>query len=304
VEVRRRRSLTKLVLAVGLVAFGCAPELLPIEPVPLFARVTGPQHSTEILVLLAGGPGGSHETMLPFEAVAPAHLRVVAYDQRGTGRSIAPRGTALGQAEHVADLEQLRRTLGADRMHLLGHSWGGSLALLYAAEHPDRVASLTLVANALWIPEVTATVIAKQQAHQDELIEAGILKPPTSRNPDCNQIVQSMLPAYFADPDAIPEVLREGEISCRVLEEVSASVVELDMTDRLAPLAIPTLVLMGDADPIGLEVAEATVAAMPAAKAELVVLPKCGHFPQYECPEPLFDAVRDFLARVAGPEGK
>jgi pimeloyl-ACP methyl ester carboxylesterase len=303
-----------LVLAMGLVVFGCSatpspdpatPEasarveqLLPIAPVPLFARVSGPPHSSDILVLIAGGPGGSHESMLPFEAVAPAHLRVVAYDQRGTGRSLAPPETPLGYAEHVADLEQLRSALGAERMHLLGHSWGGSLALLYAADHPERVASLTLVANALWIPSVTATMMQNQQARYDQLLEAGILKPLTSPEPDCNEMVQSFLPAYFADPDAIPNELREGKISCPVLEAVSASVFELDMTDRLAPLAIPTLVLMGDADPLGLDVARATVAAMPASKPELVVLPACGHFPMFECPEPLFDAVRPFLARV------
>lgn len=275
--------------------------LIPIEPVPLFARVTGPADSEDIVVLLAGGPGGSHETMLPFETLAPAHLRVVNYDQRGVGQSPAPPGTPLGYPEHVADLEQLRERLGARRMHLLGHSWGGSLALLYAAEHPDRVASLTLVANALWIPSVTAAMIQNQQARYDQLIEQGVLKPPHSVNPDCNDFLQSVLPAYFADPRAIPRALVKGEISCAVLEAVSASVQDLDMTDRLAPLAIPTLVLMGEADPLGLEIARATVAALPASKPELVVLPECGHFPQLECPEPLFEAIRPFLARVAGP---
>jgi pimeloyl-ACP methyl ester carboxylesterase len=303
----------RVMFAAGLVIFGCSPrpsqeppspddveQLIPVEPVPLFARVTGASASSDIVVLLAGGPGGSHESMLAYETVAPAHLRVVNYDQRGTGRSPAPPGTPLGYAEHVADLEQLRERLGARRMHLLGHSWGGSLALLYAAAHPDRVASLTLVANPLWIPSVTATMIQNQEARYGQLIEQGIIEPPSSPDADCNAMMHSFLPAYFADPSKIPKVLAEGEISCAVLEAVSASVMELDMTSQLAPLAIPTLVLMGDADPLGLEIAQATVAAMPAAKPELVVLPNCGHFPSYECPELLFAAVRPFLARVAG----
>jgi proline iminopeptidase len=69
--------------------------------------------------------------------------RIVTYDQRGTGGSTVTDGDYSTDA-HVADLEQLREHLGAERLHLFGHSWGGMLAQLYATAHVDSVASLFL----------------------------------------------------------------------------------------------------------------------------------------------------------------
>lgn len=320
--MRIQRSMTRVVLAATLVTLGCsqaplqAPPtvaaskdpartvvegLIPIKPVPLFARVSGPHDSSDVLVLLAGGPGAPGESLLSFESVAPAHIRVVSYDQRGVGRSPAPPGTPLGYVEHVADLEELRARLGVRRMHLLGHSWGGGLALLYAGAHPDKVASLTLVANVLYVPAAMEAMTKYRNDRFAQLIREGIVKMPSSSGPPgCNDGFQAILPAYFADPRfPIPKELAEGKLSCDVFAAVSDTTLDLDTTSQLAPLEIPTLVLMGDGDPLGLDMARATVAALPASKAELVVLPRCGHFPWIECPAPLFDAVRPFLARVA-----
>jgi proline iminopeptidase len=112
---------------------------------------------------------------------------------------------------------------------------------------------------------------------------------------------QRILPAYFADPRfPIPKELVEGKLNCEVFAAIWESTRGLDTASQLAALEVPTLVLMGDGDPLGLDMARATVAALPASKAELVVLPRCGHFPWIECPTPLFEAVRPFLARVTG----
>src|SRR2546430_7570988 len=70
------------------------------------------------------------------------------YDQRGGGRSPVPRDVLVGWREHVADLEALRGHWELDRLTVIGYSWGGLLALLYALEHPDRIARLALVSSA------------------------------------------------------------------------------------------------------------------------------------------------------------
>jgi proline iminopeptidase len=318
-----RQSMTMMVAASVLMVFGCAqassqlpptgttsketsPAIvekpIPIKPVPLFARVKGPHDSSDILVLLAGGPGAPGESMLAFEDVAPANIRVISYDQRGVGRSPAPPGTALGYAEHVADLEEMRVKLGARRMHLLGHSWGGGLALLYAGAHPDHVASLMLVANVVYIPAAIDAMAKSQQARIGQLIQEGIVKMPSASGPmDCNDRFRPILPAYFADPRfPIPKEITDSKINCDIWAAVDASTKKLDTTSQLAAVKVPTLVLMGDSDLLGLDMARATVAALPASKAELVVLPHCGHFPWIECPTALFEAVRPFLARVVG----
>src|SRR2546430_5408039 len=110
------------------------------------------------VVVLHGGPGAHHDYLLP-QYDRLAHGRTLLYyDQRGGGRSPVPRDTPVGWREHVADLEALRDHWGLDRVALLGYSWGGLLALLYALAHPARIDRLALVSaaplTAAWRAEV------------------------------------------------------------------------------------------------------------------------------------------------------
>jgi proline iminopeptidase len=117
----------------------------------------------EDVLLVHGGPGFPF-VRRPQGAVRLAErYRLHAYDQRGCGRSTRPIQAApggsfyagltkveqtLGFAEQIADIERVRRRLGRDRLVLVGHSFGGLIAALYAAEFPDRVRALVLVAPA------------------------------------------------------------------------------------------------------------------------------------------------------------
>lgn len=95
-------------------------------------------------LLVHGGPGGgSNPTMRRFHD--PNHYRIVLFDQRGCGRSTPNASLEANTTWHlVADMEQLRETLGIDRWQLFGGSWGSTLALAYAETHPERVESLIL----------------------------------------------------------------------------------------------------------------------------------------------------------------
>jgi proline iminopeptidase len=96
------------------------------------------------IVVLHGGPGGgSNPSQRRF--FDPAFYRIILFDQRGAGRS-----TPVGAVEHntramlLADLEKLRQRLSIERWHVFGGSWGSTLALSYAAAHPERCHSLIL----------------------------------------------------------------------------------------------------------------------------------------------------------------
>src|SRR6266446_3344414 len=100
------------------------------------------------VVVLHGGPGAHHDYLLPQYDLLARHRTLLYYDQRGGGRSPIARDTPAGWHEHVADLDALRERWRLDRVTLLGYSWGGLLALLYALGHPDRVERLALVCPA------------------------------------------------------------------------------------------------------------------------------------------------------------
>lgn len=96
------------------------------------------------VVFLHGGPGGGSQPKHR-QFFDPAHYRIIVFDQRGAGKS-----TPLGELRQnttellVSDLELLRNHLKIDRWHVFGGSWGSTLALAYAIQHPGRVLSLTL----------------------------------------------------------------------------------------------------------------------------------------------------------------
>ncbi|PYO77283.1 MAG: alpha/beta fold hydrolase, partial [Gemmatimonadetes bacterium] len=100
------------------------------------------------VVVLHGGPGAHHDYLLPQYDRLAERRALLYYDQRGGGRSPVSRDVVVGWREHVADLEALRDHWRLDRLTLLGYSWGGLLAVLYALEHPDRIARLALVSAA------------------------------------------------------------------------------------------------------------------------------------------------------------
>ena len=95
-------------------------------------------------VFLHGGPGGgvSPASMGVFDA---ALHRVIFLDQRGAGQSTPARGRHANTTQHlIADLEQIRASLGLGSWYVVGGSWGATLALAYAQAHPARVRGLVM----------------------------------------------------------------------------------------------------------------------------------------------------------------
>lgn len=130
------------------------------------------------VVFLHGGWGGEHEDLLHAFLPLADELRLTFYDQRGSLRS--PCDEPPTAADHVADLEALRRALGDERLVLVGHSMGTWLAMAYAQEHPDRVAGLVLMAP-VWptpdAPEVDGPPRWERPEVAEELARHGLELP-------------------------------------------------------------------------------------------------------------------------------
>ncbi|GAA1140479.1 alpha/beta fold hydrolase [Nocardioides aquiterrae] len=94
------------------------------------------------VVVLSGGPGCIN--YLASDDLAPRGMRAWFPDPRGVGRSP---GGPHSMAEAVADLEEVRRSAGVERWVVLGHSWGGDLAVRYALDHPESVSRIVAIAG-------------------------------------------------------------------------------------------------------------------------------------------------------------
>jgi proline-specific peptidase len=135
-----------------------------MAPVPggrVYVRVNGALTGPRLpVVLLHGGPGGTHTSLLDALALADERA-VILYDQLGSGRSDHPNDPRNWTVERFTDeVDAVRRALGVSRWHVLGHSWGGTLALEYGARRPKELAGLVLasplISTRSWIADANA----------------------------------------------------------------------------------------------------------------------------------------------------
>lgn len=270
-----------------------------VRGITLFERRKGAGPPT---VVLHGGPGAHHDYLLPgFDRLAHRRL-LIYYDQRGGGRSPVPREIPTGWREQVADLEALRAIWEIPRLSLAGYSWGSLLALLYALEHPDRVASLALVSPApVWREgrvEFERRLAARNANPEIQAeraaVQAGGLR---ERSPEAyrRKMFELSVAGYFHDWRKSAE-LTPFRITGRTQQEVWESLGDFDLRPRIPSLQVPALVLHGEDDPIPAETARELAGLL---RARLVSLPDCGHVPYVESPELFTRALDDFLPREA-----
>src|SRR4030095_12915475 len=118
----------------------------PVSGAELYFREVG---RGSPIVILHGGPDFNHNYLLPdMDRLADA-FRLIYYDQRGRGKSspgVAPEDVTI--ESEIDDLDRLRQYFGLNAISVLGHSWGGLLAMEYATRHSDRVSHLILLSTA------------------------------------------------------------------------------------------------------------------------------------------------------------
>jgi pimeloyl-ACP methyl ester carboxylesterase len=264
--------------------------------VQLYIRVAGNLQANNILIACNGGPGLSSHYMLNLENLSGEDFAVVTYDQRGVSRSSAPPVDPSNYtfAKYVDDLESVRKTVGVEKVHLLGHSWGGLVAMSYASVYPQQVRSIVLVNGGAPAWKDVAPSYLRFEERVRSLQARGIISQDLTPKEGQDD---PRLRAYFSDPNFYFSPDDKGgppEFSQVVNQLTWTAVQGYDLTNEIAKLHHPILVLCGKDDPFGVPLSEAIVAALTSAKAEYVVLDKCGHF-WHECPDTFFSRVRTFL---------
>lgn len=251
------------------------------------------------VLLLHGGPGLSFEYLDELAAELGAGFRVAAYQQRGLEPSTREGPFTIAQA--LEDAIAVLDGLEWNRALVVGHSWGGQLALRLVAGHPDRLLGALAVDPVGVVgdggmggfeAETTARTPEAYRRRARELDDRAMSGQGTPE--EALESLRIMWPSYFGDPENVapmPPMRMSVEAYSGVIGEVTAD------TDRLAAeLAaspVPFGVLAGAASPIPWgQAARATVELSP--NAFLKVVPGAGHFPWFEQP----GCVRAALARL------
>ena len=115
--------------------------LMSIRDASLFVEVVGDGYP---LLLMHGGPGADHWTMQTFRRCADRYT-VILYDHRSTVVRVGASVSTMTWDNLIADADALRETLGFERWSVLGHSFGGHVALEYALRYPDHLSHLVLL---------------------------------------------------------------------------------------------------------------------------------------------------------------
>lgn len=269
---------------------------IPIRDVSLFVKVTGRGYP---LLLMHGGPGADHSTMLPFRPLAE-RFTLIFYDHRCNGRSQGADVTSMTWDNLTADADALRRELGFDRWAVLGHSFGGMVALEYALRYPHNLSHLLLVdtcGDARWAQQNAPDVLA-QRGYSDAAVQAarrffnGRLTP--------HAFLPTMLKfgrAYYYRP-SLSKLLPGFRVKVRPEAQIYAFGHLLPgwtVMDRLGDIKTPTLVLAGRDDfQFPPEHQEELAAGIPDAR--LHIIDHCGHNAPQERPAAVIEAVSGFLS--------
>ncbi|HTM57930.1 MAG TPA: alpha/beta fold hydrolase [Candidatus Udaeobacter sp.] len=278
-------------------------EYVEVPGARLYAREIG---AGDPLVILHGGPDFNHDYLLPEMDRLSSAFRLIYYDQRGRGRSSAgvePEDVSL--ESEIDDLERLRQHFGVTRFAVLGHSWGGLLAMEYATRHADHVSSLILMntgpassaemmrfreerRNLDWetLEKMAAIAATREYGEGDIAVEAEYYRlhfHAASCDPRHVETIVGRLRRHFSPADIVKARAIEDRLYSQTWQAPG-----YDVSPRLQQLNAPTLVIHGERDLIPLEFARHIADTLPDAR--LVVL-NCGHFAYLERPAGVRDAI-------------
>lgn len=253
------------------------------------------------LVCVNGGLLFSHKLLWPALSPLAQSRQLILYDQRGRGESQAPPGLHSARIEHDAgDLAALRHAVGFRRWDVLGHSWGGGIAVLGAERDREGVRRLVLVdavgPTSSWLPAMHQAALERLSPSDRMVLQR--LDPLKLQEGDPaahSAYSRALYPAWFGDPD-LAQLFAPPRSESRTGAAVAARLrrVGYDWTALVRGVQAETLVIHGERDLLPASVARQLVGLIPMARLELI--PEAGHMPFWEAPEQFFHRVEKFLS--------
>jgi len=252
-------------------------------------------------LVMHGGLGFDHTYLHPWLDPLGDTLQLIYYDHRGNGRSGRPDKETMTHAQFAADAEALAVHLGHEKVAVLGHSYGGFIALEFALRHPNHLSHLILLDTAPTFnygDEIRQNALrqAQRQSNTDEIL--AVLQEDWSTDEEKRARFPIIWPIYFKnfDPDIGARLLansivtvsggaREGELKA------------YNVIPRLGEIQTPTLILAGREDWV-CPPSKAHILHDGIPNSELVIFEDSGHLPYVEESDLFFSTVRNWFKRT------
>jgi proline iminopeptidase len=273
------------------------------------------------LVVLHGGPGGSHDAFLPYLLPLARSHRVIFIDERGSGRSEKLEDPSGYTIENMADdVEAVRQALDLGKIDLLGHSCGGVLAQAYAFKYQENLSSLILCStfhSAKKMNQVFERMMERMSPELRERIEkmekAGLFghgKDFEKNRYTDEYMIAAWGEGYFPylyqnhpDPNYSPVAF--GINSWDLYREmwgshgefvIDGNLISVEYADRLSSITVPTLIMVGDHDECAPSLSQEMHEKIKRSK--LVIMPKSGHMTFVDQPNMFIKTVNEFLQGI------
>lgn len=265
------------------------------------------------LLCLHGGPGAAHDYLESLSAMARTGRRVIFYDQLGCGNSDQPDDPSLWTVPlFVEEVDVVRRALGLGRLHLLGQSWGGMLAMEYALTQPKGLASLTIASSPASMIQWVSEANRLRQDLPPE-VQATLLRHEAAGTTDSSEYQSAIMHFYQRHvirmdpmPESVARTFAKLERSPQVYHtmngpsefHVIGTLKNWDIIPRLPEIKAPTLVTSGRHDEATPLIAGTIHRAI--AGSEWVVFEDSAHMAHVEEEHRYMAVLDEFLGRHEG----
>jgi L-proline amide hydrolase len=281
---------------------------IPVEGGRIWYRINGlKQRGASAIIAVAGGPGLSHHYLAPLLALSDERP-VVLYDQLDTGNADRPGDPANWQLERfVTEIPALRRALGLDEVVVVGHSWGGTVALEYALSQPAGLRALVLASPVIsmqrWCQDTAALVAELPQEARTIIADCSVrgdFDSDAFRQADEVYLRRHVLPVE--PPEALSRSLALFNTSLYHAMwgpsefTPTGTLRGYEAAERLPGLGLPVLFICGENDEARPASCSAFASMMPYAR--VVAISETSHCTLNEKPDEFLTEVRRFLAVV------
>ena len=249
------------------------------------------------VILVHGGPGGwDHSYFKPDFARLTEHAQVVYVDLRGHGRSGAGDPAAWTLETCADDLRTFCDAVGIPSPIVIGHSMGAPIALLYGARHPGHAGGLVALGGFARF-DIPRLVEGFRRVAGDEVAEAAsrsFRSEPTTDEEEAR--ISAAFGPNVPDADEEARAVKHAELGEPGMQRIR----DLDIRALLGRITSPTLVCVGELDPVTpVEAAREVMAALPDGIGQLAVISGAGHWAWKDDPEAFWGSILPFLDAAA-----